>query len=194
MCITETFHITYHDSSYTHNMNIYHDMTSHILLTCKSHTNYKVRMQAIITNCIWRGISYVVEGSYDNSDFSEAITIWSLIFRKLKNRVKTVTMYVTWIKLIYVNRKLYYIISYHKHLYHGISLYCLYCTSLHITDLGLKHGNLKMNQCKIIAQETTISLPEFVDIFRFFVCGQSPIWNKYQQNTELSTFVAISHV
>ena len=37
MCITETFHITYHSS---HNMIIYYDMTSHTLLTCKSYANH----------------------------------------------------------------------------------------------------------------------------------------------------------
>ena len=47
---------------------------------------------------------YLVEGSYDNSDSSEAITIQSLIFRKPRNSAKThiVSHYKIDIKLFYI--------------------------------------------------------------------------------------------
>ena len=41
ICITETLHITLHVTALNiHDMNIYHDMTSHTLLTCKLHANH----------------------------------------------------------------------------------------------------------------------------------------------------------
>ena len=39
MCIMKTF-LTHITAPHIHDMNIYHDMTSHTLLTCKSHANH----------------------------------------------------------------------------------------------------------------------------------------------------------
>ena len=38
-----------------HDMNIYHDMTSHTLFTCKSHANHneEADKQVIIMNSMW---------------------------------------------------------------------------------------------------------------------------------------------
>ena len=73
MCITETFHITYH----SYEMNIYHDMTSHKLRACKSHANCneEADKHAGYNNELYMMRYYLIEGSYDNSDSSEAITM-----------------------------------------------------------------------------------------------------------------------
>ena len=79
-------------------MNIYHDMTSHKLLTCKSYANHNegAGKQVIVMNCTWLicilAGCLMFEGSFDNSDSSEIITIQSLIVRKPKNRAKTITL------------------------------------------------------------------------------------------------------
>ena len=62
--------------------------------------------------------------------FEVAIIIRSFIFKKPRNSTKTVTLYVTWRNLIYINRKLFYITSYRKNLYRDIYSYHLYCISL----------------------------------------------------------------
>ena len=87
MCITETFHTTYHGSSYSRYEYISR-LTSHALLTCKSHDE-EAGKHAGYNNELYMTWYCLVEGSCDTS---EAITIQSLIFRKPKNRAKTVTL------------------------------------------------------------------------------------------------------
>ena len=115
----ETFisHIT---APYIHDMNIYHNMTSHTLLACKSRANHieEAGKHVGYNNELYMMWYYLVEGSYDNSDSSEAITIRSLIFTEPEK----LSHY------IYIDSKLFYII-YCVHLYHNIYSYHLYCTS-----------------------------------------------------------------
>ena len=81
MCIMETFRITY--AYYGSLYSIYHNKTSHTLLTRKSNANHNkdAGKHAGYNNCI-----------YDVVDSSEAITIRSVIFRKPKNRTKIATL------------------------------------------------------------------------------------------------------
>ena len=79
-------HIT---APYNRNMNIYHDMMSHTLLTCESHANHnkEASKRVIIMNftrliCTLAG-RYMFEGSFNNSGSTETITKQSLIFSKL---------------------------------------------------------------------------------------------------------------
>ena len=69
-------------------------MTSYTLLTCKSHAyhNKEAGKHAVYNNELYMTRYYLVEGSYDYSDYSEAINIQSVIFRKPRNSTKTVTL------------------------------------------------------------------------------------------------------
>ena len=87
-------------------------MTSYTLHTCKSHTyhNKEAGKHAVYNNELYMTWYYLVKGSYDNSDYSEAITIQSVIFRKPRNCTKTVT-YLNKINLHRYKIILYHIIS-----------------------------------------------------------------------------------
>ena len=39
-CVSQNFFISHVKAPHIHDMNIYHDMTLHTLLTCKSHANH----------------------------------------------------------------------------------------------------------------------------------------------------------
>ena len=69
-------------------------MTSHTLLTCKSHANHneEAGKHAGYNNELYMMWYYLVEGSYNNSDSSETIIIQSLIFRKPRNSAKAVIL------------------------------------------------------------------------------------------------------
>ena len=72
MCITKTFHITYHGSSYSR-----YEYISRYNVTYITYMQIIMKKQVSMQdeNELYMMWYYLVEGSYNNSDSSEAINI-----------------------------------------------------------------------------------------------------------------------
>ena len=135
VCISDVYHenFSYHISRLLMLMIwIYITIWRHIhyLRTCKSHANHneEAGKHAGYNNELYMTWYYLVEGSYDNSDSSEAINIQSLIFRKPKSRAKV--HIVSHLIKIGIKNYLYHIIL------QTLISWCIFISSiLHVTAL-----------------------------------------------------------